>query len=1378
MIANSFINNEFKCASGEFVGASCGHHGSYTFYKAFKYLKHGKYKILTLGEFFFVRIPPDDDPCIGELQLLWEDKNSDQLLSSMRLYFLPEQTPEGRKSYHGEHEVLAASEKVILRLVDLVQWITEEVEWSHGLVANSTDSVNGAHYMTSSLEKDSSHFHSKTGNGINLNKASSENVPCLNVSDVEKDKKMNHGDVLSNQQPSILVLSYARYCRYRAMIIRLNGLHDQCYKNLLVVALGGMTLPNEKTKVLFCRDTFDHDALANNDSNCDHLAPNLKGRPRKKKAKINRSNSPSSESNASEETKEGDAKMKIECTSNGTERKASKKEQEFLQKLFKFMQERNTPINRVPHLGFKQIDLYWFFTCVQKIGGYEKITSKRLWKNIYDELGGNPESTSAATCTRRHYEKLLLPFEIYMKGIKDPLFSNTLSKNEKIQSAEKNLIINTRNKNNAREELETSNSTVFDNDSCTSEASTYNESVTQEERPKNQVVYIKKDDSFYNNSWLSDLEKQEQEWESRRRKEPKQKRKDDILLEKEKRWNEIRKRNAVGRNLVKHVRPSRVISKSSSVVYKQLVKPDTRSLGEADKIPWTTSSSSQNEAETSLSGQHLETQNNSNLRNSESISQQPYSLQLKHFPSNNKNVVENNSEKQLILSKHSGNTQFLKSSSRLCSVASGMKSGPSSQSVKIEYSTADRTQESKSVYKTSIMSPLLFRKRSFPRAIVPSASSNTQVSLLQQRITGQDLDLHSSVSDIISETSKQTARGGLLGGKEALDLPLPRPSVIHHTEKVGSPPPDQNNWLSQPIYERISPASEPSSPPPAEKKESNVLNKIMEHMTQTLPELIRRHSPVPPNSTAVSSMSLLSFKTDQCKDTLSPLFTSSKTECPLLLTPALKTVSPGLLPSVCSTGSPVFLPSESISRHLNSSPKTSTTGYQISLPTASITAGSLVSLGPTRSHHMNITPASNDGAASQKVSYTGQPNFLPKNFKTVLDEEKHQFSALPYGMLPSDTQYYNKHSFATSNYQYEPIKTRVPHLNGSFSHQSKNSFHALAISPAVEPISPVTPTPSPPLDSHHHIPQEGFAKPLPTFFSDDNYQALDLSVKKNSSTLKQDPSCTKVQEYKKVTTISTEPEGCLDLSVKKKQKIEIINQFKSPSNFPVLEKTSQFVQTNSTAWPVNNCKSHANNEISIQAHITHLDTKVPTQAHITQIENKAPMQIYTSNVYSKTPKSYISSRNRTPTMSHITQEINISDEAPLQFHTTHVPNKVSNHVCSQNIKPSIDHELHFSKHLTPNDATSKSCLTSKNNFLATDSSKKAYVTEYNPQLPQFINPPVHPYHSPLLGYVQQPFMPLEAIQASVATCQNIIGRDFFNLFPQLYHQFYKRSNTP
>lgn len=34
-----------------------------------------------------------------------------------------------------------------------------------------------------------------------------------------------------------------------------------------------------------------------------------------------------------------------------------------------------------------------------------QVTAQQLWKQVYNALGGNPSSTSAATCTRRHYER-------------------------------------------------------------------------------------------------------------------------------------------------------------------------------------------------------------------------------------------------------------------------------------------------------------------------------------------------------------------------------------------------------------------------------------------------------------------------------------------------------------------------------------------------------------------------------------------------------------------------------------------------------------------------------------------------------------------------------------------------------------------------------------------------------------------------------------------------------------------------------------------------------------------------------------------------------------------------------------------------------------
>ncbi|XP_043103288.1 AT-rich interactive domain-containing protein 5A isoform X2 [Puntigrus tetrazona] len=94
-------------------------------------------------------------------------------------------------------------------------------------------------------------------------------------------------------------------------------------------------------------------------------------------------------------------------------------ERTFVANLYCFMKERGTPIERIPHLGFKQINLWKIYKAVETLGGYDAVTARRLWKNVYDELGGSPGSTSAATCTRRHYERLVLPFERQMRGEED-----------------------------------------------------------------------------------------------------------------------------------------------------------------------------------------------------------------------------------------------------------------------------------------------------------------------------------------------------------------------------------------------------------------------------------------------------------------------------------------------------------------------------------------------------------------------------------------------------------------------------------------------------------------------------------------------------------------------------------------------------------------------------------------------------------------------------------------------------------------------------------------------------------------------------------------------------------------------------------------------
>ncbi|XP_008835521.1 AT-rich interactive domain-containing protein 5B isoform X2 [Nannospalax galili] len=172
------------------------------------------------------------------------------------------------------------------------------------------------------------------------------------------------------------------------------------------------------------------------------MAPNLKGRPRKKKLCPQRRESFSGAKDSNNNC-DGKAVAKVKCEARsaltkpknnhnnckkisneekpklsiGEECRAD--EQAFLVALYKYMKERKTPIERIPYLGFKQINLWTMFQAAQKLGGYETITARRQWKHIYDELGGNPGSTSAATCTRRHYERLILPYERFIKGEED-----------------------------------------------------------------------------------------------------------------------------------------------------------------------------------------------------------------------------------------------------------------------------------------------------------------------------------------------------------------------------------------------------------------------------------------------------------------------------------------------------------------------------------------------------------------------------------------------------------------------------------------------------------------------------------------------------------------------------------------------------------------------------------------------------------------------------------------------------------------------------------------------------------------------------------------------------------------------------------------------
>ncbi|KAL7389868.1 hypothetical protein ABVT39_011281 [Epinephelus coioides] len=378
----------------QWLGAPSCQRGSYAFYKSVssRAQPEGPVQVWKLGEFYFIRCGPQDPVCIAEVTLLWEDQTRRHLLASARLYFLPEDTPKGRTSEHGEDEVLAVSRKMVVRVEDLVRWAcAEPADWSSSKLPPS--GINGLHKPLQSSDGNSS------------NDKSSEPV---------KDKTKND---LPNCH-GIKVLSYPQYCRFRSLQRRIQdrargpGLQDPH-----LLALGGVkVLPN--TRLMYCRDTFNHPTLESSASfswqfRCPSLS--LRGRPRKRRGRDGKDSPNSSQSESWIEKMKENVMGSVEVGCEGSWL-PHPEEQLFLDQLFAYMERLGSPIHKVPNLGFKKIDLFLMYSVVKRLGGYKKVTLDRLWKVVYNELGGCPGSTSAATCTRRHYERLMLPYEEHLRA--------------------------------------------------------------------------------------------------------------------------------------------------------------------------------------------------------------------------------------------------------------------------------------------------------------------------------------------------------------------------------------------------------------------------------------------------------------------------------------------------------------------------------------------------------------------------------------------------------------------------------------------------------------------------------------------------------------------------------------------------------------------------------------------------------------------------------------------------------------------------------------------------------------------------------------------------------------------------------------------------
>lgn len=74
---------------------------------------------------------------------------------------------------------------------------------------------------------------------------------------------------------NVLILSYPQYCRYRSMRKRIQGKPSSVQADQFVLALGGVAAISQRSQILYCRDTFDHPTLVENESVCDEFGKSL-----------------------------------------------------------------------------------------------------------------------------------------------------------------------------------------------------------------------------------------------------------------------------------------------------------------------------------------------------------------------------------------------------------------------------------------------------------------------------------------------------------------------------------------------------------------------------------------------------------------------------------------------------------------------------------------------------------------------------------------------------------------------------------------------------------------------------------------------------------------------------------------------------------------------------------------------------------------------------------------------------------------------------------------------------------------------------------------------------------------------------------------------
>ncbi|XP_024938788.1 AT-rich interactive domain-containing protein 4A isoform X2 [Cephus cinctus] len=107
-----------------------------------------------------------------------------------------------------------------------------------------------------------------------------------------------------------------------------------------------------------------------------------------------------------------------ELDSDSSDDEPREEKDHFVAQLYKFMDDRGTPINNCPMIGNEDIDLYRLFRAVYKLGGYNRVTNQNQWKSITRRLSFSMPSTSSThNLVKQAYKKFLHSFEDFYRKL-------------------------------------------------------------------------------------------------------------------------------------------------------------------------------------------------------------------------------------------------------------------------------------------------------------------------------------------------------------------------------------------------------------------------------------------------------------------------------------------------------------------------------------------------------------------------------------------------------------------------------------------------------------------------------------------------------------------------------------------------------------------------------------------------------------------------------------------------------------------------------------------------------------------------------------------------------------------------------------------------